>query len=116
IITTPTASPNPAWLGFVRTGRARSKIRNYLKTLAHSESEGLGEKLLAQALRAEGLQQLPASNESTQPIWEKLLRFTGSRSRSELMTDIGLGKRIASIVAKRLMVLMAEHGYKPDAL
>ncbi|NMM86275.1 guanosine-3',5'-bis(diphosphate) 3'-pyrophosphohydrolase [Rhodococcus sp. SRB_17] len=116
IITTPHASPNPAWLGFVRTGRARSKIRNYLKTLAHSESEGLGEKLLAQALRAEGLQQLPPVVEETQAIWDKLLRFTGSRSRSELMTDLGLGKRIASIVAKRLMVLMAEHGHRPDAL
>ena len=32
------------------------------------------------------------------------------------MTDIGLGKRIASIVAKRLTVLMAEYGYRPDAL
>lgn len=116
IITTPTSSPNPAWLGFVRTGRARSKIRNYLKTLAQAESEGLGEKLLSQALRAEGLQQLPPSCEETQPIWDKLLRFTGSRSRSELMTDIGLGKRVASIVAKRLMVLMSEHGHKPDAL
>jgi len=116
IITTPTSSPNPAWLGFVRTGRARSKIRNYLKTLAQAESEGLGEKLLSQALRAEGLQQLPPSREETQPIWDKLLRFTGSRSRSELMTDIGLGKRVASIVAKRLMVLMSEHGHKPDAL
>jgi GTP pyrophosphokinase len=116
IITTPTASPNPAWLGFVRTGRARSKIRNHLKTLAQTESESLGEMLLTQALRAEGLEQLPPSNDSNQPLWDKLLRFTGNRSRSELMTDIGLGKRIASIVAKRLMVLMAEHGYKPDAL
>ncbi|MBY0454989.1 MAG: bifunctional (p)ppGpp synthetase/guanosine-3',5'-bis(diphosphate) 3'-pyrophosphohydrolase [Burkholderiaceae bacterium] len=116
IVTTPTSTPNPAWLGFVRTGRARSKIRNYLKTLAHTESEGLGEKLLAQALRAEGLEDLPALGGETQPIWDKLLRFTGNRSRSELMTDIGLGKRIASIVAKRLMVLMTERGYKPDAL
>lgn len=116
IITTPTSLPNPAWLGFVRTGRARSKIRNYLKTLAHAESESLGEKLLAQALRAEGLEQLPLSNDETQATWDKLLRFTGSRSRSELMADIGLGKRIASIVAKRVMVLMAEHGHKPDAL
>lgn len=116
IITTPTASPNPAWLGFVRTGRARSKIRNYLKTLAQAESEGLGEKLLAQALRAEGIQQLPPATPELQPMWDKLLRFTGSRSYSELMTDIGLGKRIASIVAKRLVVLMAEHGHKPDAL
>ncbi|WP_119965644.1 RelA/SpoT family protein [Simplicispira lacusdiani] len=116
IITTPTATPNPAWLGFVRTGRARSKIRHHLKTLAQTESEGLGEKLLAQALRAEGLEQLPDSGDATQPLWDKLLRFTGNRSRSELMTDIGLGRRIATIVAKRLVVLMSEHGYKPDAL
>src|SRR5690606_27364223 len=65
IITTPNATPNPAWLGFVRTGRARSKIRNHLKTLAQSESESLGEKLLTQALRAEGLEQLPDSGDET---------------------------------------------------
>ena len=116
IITTPEATPNPAWLGFVRTGRARSKIRNYLKTLAHSESEGLGEKLLTQALRAEGIEGLPPEDGNTKAIWDKLLRFTGSHSRDELMTDIGLGKRVASIVAKRLTVLMSEHGYRPDAL
>ena len=116
IITTPHAKPNPAWLGFVRTGRARSKIRNHLKTLAQTESESLGEKLLTQALRAEGLEQLPDSSDETLPIWDKLLRFTGSRSRSDLMTDIGLGKRIASIVAKRLVGLMSEHGHRPNAL
>ena len=49
-------------------------------------------------------------------IWEKLLRFTGSRSRAELLTDIGLGKRIASIVAKRLVNMLAERGERPDAL
>ncbi|MBO9513900.1 MAG: bifunctional (p)ppGpp synthetase/guanosine-3',5'-bis(diphosphate) 3'-pyrophosphohydrolase [Variovorax sp.] len=116
IITAPVSTPNPAWLGFVRTGRARSKIRHYLKTLAHAESEGLGEKLLAQALRAEGLGKLPEDDAEHQAIWEKLLRFTGNRTRSELLTDIGLGKRIASIVAKRLMALLAELGAKPDAL
>ena len=116
IITTPTSSPNPAWLGFVRTGRARSKIRNYLKTLAQTESESLGEKLLAQALRAEGMESMPLSDNEDHPLWEKLLHFTGSHSRSDLMTDIGLGKRVASIVAKRVTVLMAEDGHKPDAL
>ncbi|MDM0069730.1 bifunctional (p)ppGpp synthetase/guanosine-3',5'-bis(diphosphate) 3'-pyrophosphohydrolase [Variovorax sp. J31P207] len=116
IITAPVSTPNPAWLGFVRTGRARSKIRHYLKTLAHAESEGLGEKLLAQALRAEGLGKLPDDDTEHQALWEKLLRFTGNRTRSELLTDIGLGKRIASIVAKRLMALLAERGEKPDAL
>ncbi|MEP6724015.1 MAG: bifunctional (p)ppGpp synthetase/guanosine-3',5'-bis(diphosphate) 3'-pyrophosphohydrolase [Variovorax sp.] len=116
VITAPVSTPNPAWLGFVRTGRARSKIRHYLKTLAHAESEGLGEKLLAQALRAEGRSKLPADDAENQLIWEKLLRFTANRSRSELLTDIGLGRRIASIVAKRLMFLLAERGEKPDAL
>ena len=116
VITAPVSTPNPAWLGFVRTGRARSKIRHYLKTLAHVESEGLGEKLLAQALRAEGLGKLPADDVEHQTLWDKLLRFTGSRTRAELLTDIGLGKRVASIVAKRLMALLAERGEKPDAL
>ncbi len=116
VITAPVSTPNPAWLGFVRTGRARSKIRHYLKTLAHVESEGLGEKLLAQALRAEGLGKLPADDAEHQTLWDKLLRFTGSRTRAELLTDIGLGKRVASIVAKRLMALLAERGEKPDAL
>ncbi|MEJ8820573.1 bifunctional (p)ppGpp synthetase/guanosine-3',5'-bis(diphosphate) 3'-pyrophosphohydrolase [Variovorax humicola] len=116
VITAPVSTPNPAWLGFVRTGRARSKIRHYLKTLAHAESEGLGEKLLAQALRAEGRNKVPPEDGEYQAIWEKLLRFTANRSRSELMTDIGLGRRIASIVAKRLMFLLVEGGEKPDAL
>src|SRR5450830_465563 len=116
VVTAPVSSPNPAWLGFVRTGRARSKIRHYLKTLAQTESESLGEKLLAQALRAEGLSKLPDEDAEHQPLWEKLLRFTGNRTRGELLTDIGLGKRIASIVAKRLMALLAELGERPDAL
>ncbi len=76
----------------------------------------MGEKLLTQALRAEGLERLPADDEEHHAIWEKLLRFTGNRSRAELLTDIGLGKRIASIVAKRLMVMLAERGERPDAL
>lgn len=116
VITAPVSTPNPAWLGFVRTGRARSKIRHYLKTLAHAESEELGEKLLAQALRAEGRSRLPPDDAENQIVWEKLLRFTANRSRAELLTDIGLGRRIASIVAKRLMFLLSERGEKPDAL
>ena len=116
IITAPVSSPNPAWLGFVRTGRARSKIRHYLKTLAQNESVSLGEKLLAQALRSEGMDRLPADNEEAHATWDKLLRFTGNRSRDELMTDIGLGKRVASIVAKRLSSLLVAEGVKPDAL
>ena len=116
-VETATAStPDPAWLGFVRTGRARSKIRHHLKTLAQAESQGLGEKLLTQALRAEGIERLPDIDEHHQLVWDKLLRFTGSRNRDELLMDIGLGKRIASIVAKRLVTLLSENGAKRDAL
>lgn len=116
VITAPVSTPNPAWLGFVRTGRARSKIRHYLKTLAQSESEGLGGKMLAQALRAEGIEKLPDETPENQALWDKLLRITGNRTRGELLTDLGLGKRIASIVAKRLVALLAETGDRPDAL
>ncbi len=116
VITSTVAAPNPAWLGFVTTGRARSKIRHYLKTMAHAESLTLGDKLLAQALRAEGIEHMPAQDTAHQGTWDRLLRFTGSRNRDELLIDIGLGKRVASIVAKRLAVLLAELGEKPDAL
>jgi guanosine-3',5'-bis(diphosphate) 3'-pyrophosphohydrolase len=116
IVTAPLASPNPAWLGFVRTARARSKIRHHLKTQAQADSEGLGEKMLKQALRAEGIEKLPTESGDHKLIWEKLLRFSGNKNKSELFTDIGLGKRIASIVAKRLLTLLTDGGEKPDAL
>ncbi len=117
VVTAPVSAPNPAWLSFVRTGRARSKIRHHLKTLAQTESEGLGEKLLLQALRAEGIERFPTDDDGARAgIWDKLLRFTGNRSRSELLVDIGLGKRVASIVAKRMATLLAESGEKPNAV
>jgi GTP pyrophosphokinase len=116
ITTAPVSSPNPAWLGFVRTGRARSKIRHHLKNMAQDESRELGEKLLAQALRAEGLGQPPGKEATDRPIWDKLVRFTGNRNRDEMMADIGLGKRSASMVAKRMVTLLAAQGVRPDAL
>ena len=116
IITAAVADPNPAWLGFVRTGKARSKIRHYLKTMGMTQSQELGEKMLTQSLRAEGIQRLPEDTGTDRSIWEKILRFSGNRSRADLLTDIGLGKRIASMVAKRIVALLAETGEKPDAL
>lgn len=116
VVTAPVSAPNPAWLSFVRTARARSKIRHHLKTLAHTESEDLGGRLLSQALRAEGIDKFLEGDNPKDAIWEKLLRFTGSKNREELLTDIGLGKRIANIVAKRVVQLLAETGERPDAL
>ena len=111
----PGARPNPAWLNFVRTGRARSKIRHYLKNMEQEESQDLGEKMLAQALRAEGLQ-LPGDEPADAALWQQLTRWSGSKTRTDLFTDIGQGRKIATIVAKRLARLMAEHGVKPDPL
>jgi GTP pyrophosphokinase len=116
VVTAPVSTPNPAWLGFVRTARARSKIRHHLKTLAQVESEELGDKLLTQALRAEGIDGFVHDDPAHEPLWDKLLRFTGNRNRQDLLIDIGLGKRIAHIVAKRLVHLLAETGERPDAL
>ena len=116
IITAADATPNPAWLGFVRTARARSKIRHHLKTLALTDSESLGEKMLAQALRAEGVEKIPDDKGQHKAIWEKLLRFSGNRNRAELFGDIGMGKRIASIVAKRLRALLTDSGETLDTV
>ena len=118
VVTAPGARPNPAWLNFVRTGRARSKIRHYLKNMEQEESQQLGEKLLAQALRAEGLN-MPANDPAEAAagaLWQQLARWSGTRSRAELLIDIGLGRKIATIVAKRLAQMMGERGERPDAL
>ena len=59
---------------------------------------------------------MPDENGEHKATWDKLLRFTGNRTRSELLSDIGMGKRIASMVGKKLAVLLSETGIKPDAL
>jgi GTP pyrophosphokinase/guanosine-3',5'-bis(diphosphate) 3'-pyrophosphohydrolase len=115
VVSAPGARPNPAWLNFVRTGRARSKIRHYLKNMEQEESQDLGEKMLAQALRAEGLV-LPGEDGDDAALWQQLTRWSGNRSRQDLFTDIGLGRKIATIVATRLARLMAEGGSRPDPL
>jgi len=118
IITAPGARPNPAWLSMVRTGRARSKIRHHLKNMESEESRALGEKLLAQSLRAEGLQ-LPSADPSettAAALWQQLTRWSGNRNRGELLIDLGQGRKIATIVAKRLAQMMIEKGIKPDAV
>jgi GTP pyrophosphokinase/guanosine-3',5'-bis(diphosphate) 3'-pyrophosphohydrolase len=118
VMTAPGARPNPGWLNFVRTGRARSKIRHYLKNMEQEESRALGEKLLAQALRAEGLS-LPsgdATDAAAVAMWQQVTRWSGNRTRGDLLIDIGLGRKIATIVAKRVAKVMGEQGARPDAV
>jgi len=101
IITAAHAHPNPAWLSYVRTGKARSQIRHFLKTVQYEESTALGERMLNQAIRVLGA--TPA--QATAELWERLLRDAGTKSRREILADIGLGKRLAAIVARKLLLL-----------
>jgi RelA/SpoT family (p)ppGpp synthetase len=101
IITASHAHPNPSWLTYVKTGKARSQIRHFLKTMQSGESATLGERLLNQALRALGT----SLAEVTAERWEKMLRDSSAKSRTEVLGDIGLGKRLPAIVARRLLAL-----------
>jgi RelA/SpoT family (p)ppGpp synthetase len=99
IITASHAKPNPAWLQYVHTGKARSNIRHFLKTMQYEESAALGERLLDQALKPFG-SSLAAIDDAS---WERALRDSGVRSRQQLVADIGLGKRLPAVAARRLV-------------
>ena len=99
IITASHAKPNPAWLQYVRTGKARSNIRHFLKTMQYEESASLGERLLEQALKVLGA----SATDIDSANWDRLVREIGSRSRQEIFADIGLGKRLPAVVARRLL-------------
>jgi RelA/SpoT family (p)ppGpp synthetase len=98
IETAPGSQPNPAWLGFVKTGKARAHIRHFMKTMKYEESVALGERLLGQALRALGA----GHAELDTARWERLFKDSNVKSRQELLADIGLGKRLAAVVARKL--------------
>ena len=101
IVTAPQAAPNPGWLNFVVTGKARSQIRHYLKTMRFDESVMLGERLLNQALRALKVDPVDINDSH----WEQLLRGDKSKTRDTMLSDIGLGKRLNVVVASRLLRL-----------
>ncbi len=99
IITAPHAKPNPAWLAYVVTGKARSHIRHFLKTMQYEELAKLGERLLNQAMLS--LKIDPASISAAQ--WQKLARDSGAKSKKELLADMVLGKHLPAVVSKRLL-------------
>ena len=98
IITAPGTQPNPAWLSFVVTGKARSNIRHYLKNQKHSESVALGRRLLNKALAGFGdqLDSIPQEN------IDAILQQTKLKSMDQLLEEIGLGNRMSYMVAQRL--------------
>jgi GTP pyrophosphokinase len=101
IETDPNSRPSPTWLSFVRTGKARSAIRHYLRTINLNESVELGQELLAQALG-----QLGIRGELAQGTIEKLLAESSAKSMDELYADLGIGKRMPALVARHIFGLI----------
>jgi GTP diphosphokinase / guanosine-3',5'-bis(diphosphate) 3'-diphosphatase len=101
IVTDPESRPSPIWLSYVRTGKARSAIRHYLRTVNVNESVELGQELLAGALAARNINpELPPST------IEKLLAESSAKSMEELYADIGIGKRMPALVARHIFGLI----------
>jgi len=98
VITAPGARPNPAWLNFVVTGKARANVRHHLKNLKRDESVRLGRRMLEQALVGLGVtpETIPSERFAT------LLHEYRLGSDEELLAEIGLGNRMASLVADAL--------------
>ena len=99
IITASHAKPNPLWLNFVATAKARAHIRHFLKTMHFDESVQLGERLLNQALSAFK----SSLNVISEQQWLKLSRDNNALSRADILSDIGLGKRHGVVVARQLL-------------
>lgn len=105
IVTAGHANPNPAWLSYARTGKARAEIRHFLKTAQQAEATSLGERLLIQALRPHG----HVLSDIGTTVWDRYLKDSGVKTKHEALTEIGLGKRLAAVVAKRLAELQEGH-------
>jgi RelA/SpoT family (p)ppGpp synthetase len=99
IITAKGATPNPAWVNFVATAKARMAIRHYLKSLKHSEAVDLGKRLLNQALGDLSLALRKIPDERLQAAAAEV----GLKSPEEMFEKIGLGERLAPLVARRLL-------------
>ncbi len=99
IITSPGAQPNPAWLSFVVSGKARSNIRHYLKNQRQSESIALGRRLLNKILAGFGTQIEKLSADEIKSALEQL----NVPELDTLLSDIGLGNRMAHMVAQKMM-------------
>ncbi|MCE2679986.1 MAG: bifunctional (p)ppGpp synthetase/guanosine-3',5'-bis(diphosphate) 3'-pyrophosphohydrolase [Burkholderiales bacterium] len=102
VITAPHSCPNPSWLSFVRTGKARSEIRHFLKTMDVEETVELGRRLLNQALEPDGV----SLGDLSTATWEKLVKDSRIKSAEELLAEIGSGRRVAPVVARRVLMAL----------
>ncbi len=101
VITTPGAQPNPAWLHFVVTAKARSGIRHFLKHQRRTEAVSLGRRMLERAL---GSMDEQLDNFSDEHL-EQLVDATQSKSADNIFEQIGLGNRVAYLTARQLLTL-----------
>ena len=99
IITSELGRPNPSWLNYVMTSRARAHIRSYLKNQKHDESIMLGERLLDRALIDLGTDRRSISDTQKSNLLEALK----IESWNHLLVEIGLGTRVADVVARQLL-------------
>jgi GTP diphosphokinase / guanosine-3',5'-bis(diphosphate) 3'-diphosphatase len=100
VVTAPDATPQAHWLSFAKTGKARAEIRHYLKTINLEESIEWGKRLLDQAFAS---LRIDAAS-ITQEALEKSAREAGAKSLSDLYADIGVGKKLATVIARELSI------------
>ncbi|WP_018176514.1 bifunctional GTP diphosphokinase/guanosine-3',5'-bis pyrophosphate 3'-pyrophosphohydrolase [Thioalkalivibrio sp. AKL8] len=99
IVTSPGARPNPAWLSFVVTGKARTGIRHCLKSMQSEEARTLGERMLEKALES-----MDTSLPRISPArLDQMLDAMQLEDLDALLIDIGLGNRMASLVARQMV-------------
>lgn len=110
IVTAPGARPNPAWLNFVVTGKARSNIRHFLKSQQRSESISLGRRLLEKALTNHSL----VLDQIEPEVIQEMLTIFKFKTLDILLQEIGLGNRSALLVARDLAGRVASE--QSDAL
>jgi RelA/SpoT family (p)ppGpp synthetase len=99
VLTSPTGRPNPGWLDYVMTSKARANIRNFLKNQQLGESTKLGKRLLDKALQAVG-SSLAALDDSQREALVKTLKLPDWNA---LLSEVGLGNRMAAMVARQLV-------------
>jgi len=99
IVTSRGAKPNPNWLTFVRTAKARTAIRNHMKSMRLSESVDLGKRLLDRSLK-----DLDSSLRKVGKVrMNSTLEELDLKSNDELFEQIGLGERLAPLTARFLV-------------
>ncbi len=98
VVTSEGAHPNPGWLDFVVTGKARSNIRNYLKSIRSEDAVAQGRRLLSRILLDKNI----TLEEMPQESYQFILDEYGFTSLNQLLEDIGMGNRPAGLVARRL--------------